>query len=72
MKDGNKRLDLLFSEWAMRQDARGKAPVVEDRDGIVAVLGAAYGGKDRYRARPRGERPDGECERRLSVIVKGA
>jgi tRNA(Ile)-lysidine synthase len=72
LKDGNKRLDRLFSEWALRQDARGSAPVVEDRDGIVAVLGAAYGGKDRYRAQPQGERPGGEGERRLSVIVKGA
>ncbi|MGA2545090.1 MAG: tRNA lysidine(34) synthetase TilS [Rectinemataceae bacterium] len=67
LKDGTKLLDALFSEWALPKDARRAAPIVEDRDGIVAVLGAELGGKDRYR-----ECPFGECERRLSVIVKGA
>jgi tRNA(Ile)-lysidine synthase len=76
LKDGTKRLDALFSEWGLPESSRGAAPVVEDRDGIVAVLGAGIGGKDRYRARredasPRGG-PSGEGGRRLSVIVKGA
>jgi tRNA(Ile)-lysidine synthase len=77
VRDGTKRLDALFSEWAMPEDARGAAPVIEDRDGIVAVLGAGLGGRDRFRERPLGERPlgegpEGEGARRLSVIVKGA
>jgi tRNA(Ile)-lysidine synthetase-like protein len=67
LKNGTKRLDALFSEWALSKYARRAAPIVEDRDGIVAVLGAEFGGKDRYR-----ERPVAECERRLSIIVKGA
>jgi tRNA(Ile)-lysidine synthase len=76
-EDGTKRLDALFSEWAMPEDARGAAPVIEDRDGIVAVLCAGLGGRDRFRAHPKGERsksegPEGKGARRLSVIVKGA
>ncbi len=76
-KDGKKRLDALFSEWALPVDARGAAPVIEDRDGIVAVLAAGLGGQDRYRERPSGERTLGlgsraDSERRLWVIVKGA
>jgi tRNA(Ile)-lysidine synthase len=66
LKDGTKRLDALFSEWALTEIARGAAPIVEDRDGIVAVLGAEFGGKDRYR-----ERPSGDSSRSLIVIVKG-
>ncbi len=68
LEQGNKRLDALFSEWALPERARRAVPVVEDRDGIVAVLGAGSGGKDRYRARA----PSGECGRNLSIIVKGA
>jgi tRNA(Ile)-lysidine synthase len=81
LKDGTKRLDALFSEWGLTELSRGAAPVVEDCDGIVAVLGAGIGGKDRYRARRRGEGSEGEgplsepssvCARRFSIIVKGA
>jgi tRNA(Ile)-lysidine synthetase, N-terminal domain/tRNA(Ile)-lysidine synthetase, C-terminal domain len=64
---GTKRLDLLFSEWALPEASRGRVPIVEDRDGIVAVLGSRLGGSDRYR---RG--PSGSCDRLLMVSVKGA
>jgi len=67
LKEGTKRLDTLFSEWALPEDARRAAPVVEDRDGIVVVFAESLGGKDRFRAGS-----SGECGRRLSVIVKGA
>jgi tRNA(Ile)-lysidine synthetase-like protein len=69
---GTKRLDELFSEWALPEDARGSVPILEDRDGIVAVLGAAFGGRDRYRVRPAGASSEGEGARRLEVMVKGA
>jgi tRNA(Ile)-lysidine synthase len=76
LKDGTKRLDALFSEWGIPEALRGTAPIIEDRDGIVAVLGAGIGGKDRYRARRDGDRPagglSGDGARRFSVIVKGA
>jgi tRNA(Ile)-lysidine synthase len=72
LKDGAKRLDALFSEWGLPEASRGAAPVVEDRDGIVAVLGAGIGGRDRYRARRDGDDPSDEQVRRLAVIVKGA
>jgi tRNA(Ile)-lysidine synthase len=76
LKKGMKRLDELFSEWGMAESSRRKVPIVEDRDGIVAVLGAGIGGKDRYRAHREDDRPKDEsskeCGRRFSIIVKGA
>ncbi|MBL8967808.1 MAG: tRNA lysidine(34) synthetase TilS, partial [Spirochaetaceae bacterium] len=65
---GRKPLDELLSEWRVPERARAQLPLVEDRDGIVAVLGAAYGGKDRYRHRD-GLGPAG---RFLAITVKGA
>jgi tRNA(Ile)-lysidine synthetase-like protein len=67
LKSGTKRLDAIFSDWSLSETSRCAAPVIEDRDGIVAVLGAAFGGRDRYRAGPLGD-----CAHRLSIIVKGA
>jgi tRNA(Ile)-lysidine synthase len=66
-KGGSKRLDELLSEWAVPRSDRGRVPIVEDSDGIVAVLASRLGGKDRYRAGS-----SGDCARRLAVIVKGA
>jgi len=72
-KGGSKRIDELFSEWAVPRRARGSIPVVEDPDGIVAVLASPLGGNDRYRSGPSGDRiPLGNGARRFSVIVKGA
>ncbi|MGO8694516.1 MAG: tRNA lysidine(34) synthetase TilS [Rectinemataceae bacterium] len=69
MNGGEKHLDGLFSEWGLTAELRGSVPVVEDRDGIVAVLGSPFGVKDRYRELPKAE--GGELTR-LSVTVKGA
>jgi tRNA(Ile)-lysidine synthetase-like protein len=69
-EEGSKRVDALLSEWSLSERARRSAPIVEDRDGIVALLCAGLGGKDRYRARRPIEAAAGE--RSLSVIVKGA
>ncbi len=69
---GTKRLYILFSEWALPESARTATPVVEDRRGIVAVLGAAFGGRDRFRASLSGTGRSEDGARRLSVIVKGA
>jgi tRNA(Ile)-lysidine synthase len=64
---GTKRLDELFSEWALPEEVRARVPVIEDRGGIVAVFGSSVGKKDRYRVGP-----NGRCDCCLSVIVKGA
>jgi tRNA(Ile)-lysidine synthase len=71
-KDGTKRLDILFSEWALPELARRATPVVEDCRGILAVLGAAFGGQDRFRAGLSRTGRSEDSARRLSVIVKGA
>jgi len=67
IRDGSKRLDVLFSEWGVDAADRDRIPVLEDRGGLVAVLGAGYGGRDRYRHN------DGcRSDVRLSIQVKGA
>jgi tRNA(Ile)-lysidine synthetase-like protein len=73
MPCGTKRLDDFLAEMGLPQEIRGRIPIVEDRNGIVAVLGARFGFDDRYR---RGPIRDAESERetvRCFVIdVKGA
>lgn len=64
---GSRRLDDLFSEWGLAAALRGLVPIVEDRDGIAAVLGSAAGAKDRYRPIAASGKA-----RRLSISVKGA
>lgn len=67
IRGGSKRLDVLLSEWGVDAAVRDRIPVIEDRDGVVAVLGSGFGGRDRYR------RNDGrESDVRLSIQVKGA
>ena len=67
IRGGSKRLDVLFSEWGVDAGDRDRIPVLEDRDGVVAVLGSGYGGRDRYRHN------DGcRSDVRLSIQVKGA
>jgi len=67
IRGGSKQLDVLFSEWGVEAVDRDRIPVLEDRDGVVAVLGAGFGGRDRYRHN------DGcGSDVRLSIQVKGA
>ncbi len=71
--NGAKRVDELLSEWAVPRAKRDSVTVVEDAEGIVAVLASTQGGKDRYRAGPTGGLvPEENGARRLAVIVKGA
>ncbi len=70
---GSKRVDELLAEWAVPRAKRDSVIVVEDAEGIVAVLASDQGGKDRYRAgRTGGLVPEENGARRLAVIVKGA
>jgi len=48
-KGGLKMVDALASEFGVAVSRRDELPIVEDSDGIVAVLAAALGGKDVYR-----------------------
>jgi tRNA(Ile)-lysidine synthase len=52
---GSKKVQQLFSQWQVPQPRRWQIPILEDREGIVAVLGADLGYRDRFRAnRPSG------------------
>jgi len=48
---GRKLVSALFNEWHIERSQRWRIPVLEDRLGLCAVLGAAYGGKDRVATR---------------------
>jgi hypothetical protein len=39
----------LCSAWRIPLTERWKLPIVADRDGVLAVLGAGQGGTDRFR-----------------------
>jgi len=44
-------LSRLFSEWKIPASLQPCIPVLEDKQGIVAVFGRIYGGRDRLCAR---------------------
>lgn len=64
---GSKSPDELVAEQGLPAMARGAVPVLEDPDGLVAVLASAYGGLDRYRRRELNPRAD----RALAIELKG-
>jgi tRNA(Ile)-lysidine synthase len=51
--EGTKKVRALFADWHLKRSDRWRVPVLEDRMGIVAVLGGAYGGRDRVSTRCR-------------------
>ena len=60
LQSGRKSLKKLFNEWKIRKFERSCIPVVEDRAGVVAVLGEAFGGEDRVRSGDSEAAPDKE------------
>ncbi len=64
---GFKAVDELFSEWDIRDELRPLVPIIEDKDGLVAVLASALGSRDRFRKR--------DCQgqgRFIAITLKGA
>ena len=55
---GNKRLTKLYAEWRVPQFERWRVPIVEDRQGILAVLGKPLGYRNRFRQAEAGECSD--------------
>lgn len=66
---GTKRLDVALAELGVPAVRRDTVPVVEDRDGLVAILASAEGCRDLYR------RNDGLLEtkasRHIAIMRKG-
>lgn len=52
IRDGRKPLDELLAEWKVPREWREYVPVLEDRSGIVGILGSRAGARDRYRPGP--------------------
>ena len=48
LPEGKKSLKKLFNEWQINSGDRWKIPVIQDRNGILGVLGAPWGGKNRF------------------------
>jgi tRNA(Ile)-lysidine synthetase-like protein len=51
--EGTKSLSKLYAGWKIAALDRSKIPVLEDEQGVFAVLGKAFGGKDRLARRCR-------------------
>jgi tRNA(Ile)-lysidine synthetase-like protein len=51
LKEGTKSITKLFGEWGIDPAERWFVPVLEDRVGVFAVLGRAFGGNDRLARR---------------------
>lgn len=64
---GAKSLNELVADQGLPAAARDAVPVLEDPDGLVAVLASAYGGLDRYRRRELNPR----AGRALAIELKG-
>jgi len=54
---GRKTLKKLYNSWQIREEDRWKIPVLEDRSGVLAVLGSVLGGKTCFRKHPAERTP---------------
>ena len=54
---GGTAVSKLCSEWRLPLTERWSVPIVADRNGVLAVLGAGSGGENRFRPDARGEGP---------------
>lgn len=66
LESGTTSLKELFAGWKVSERDRHSLPLLTDRKGVVAVLGAAMGYRDRVRAGARSLR-GGEAER---IVVR--
>jgi len=51
LTEGRKSIKKLFGEWKVPEDDRWKIPIIEDRTGILLVLGEGFGYKNRVTVR---------------------
>jgi tRNA(Ile)-lysidine synthase len=51
LTEGTKRIAALYAEWQIGRKQWSQIPVLEDTEGIVAVLGGSFGGRDRIAKR---------------------
>jgi len=67
---GRKSLKKLFNEWTVPPRERWRVPVVEHRDGILAVLGGAVGFRDRISKVMKSMERDGEIDYTITIEAK--
>ena len=51
LADGTKKVSSLLGEWKIDPHERWLIPVLEDRNGVVAILGEPFGGRNRVARR---------------------
>ena len=51
LPEGRKLLKHLFNDWGVAPEHRWRFPIVEDRRGVIGVLGRLFGEADRFARR---------------------
>ena len=51
LKEGTKKVSSLLASWHIDFSDRWRVPLLVDDDGVLAVLGACFSGKDRVAKR---------------------
>ena len=69
--DGARKLDDIMKSWRLDQGKRNKVPVIEDREGIVAILASSLEGASLEQEKFRGYNGS-NLARRLYIRLKGA
>jgi len=72
LTEGVKQLSKLFKDWKIFSDNRWIVPVVEDREGILAVMGKEFGGSNRIAKKMKNEFTSGKKRMALKVKYSGS
>ena len=70
LSEGRKQVGKLLKDWKIPPDRRWMIPVIEDRNGIAAVLGNAFGGSNRVAVRMRMVKDSIKIKNLIRVNVK--
>ena len=54
---GGKTLKKLYNSWHIPEEDRWKIPVIEDRSGIIGIIGTPWGGKNLFCSSKAAENP---------------
>lgn len=66
--EGDKLISKLMKDWRIPAEERWKVPILEDRSGILAVIGKPFGGKNRITKKLQ-IKTKGDSEQRMTEVV---
>ncbi|NQT58768.1 MAG: tRNA lysidine(34) synthetase TilS [Bacteroidetes bacterium] len=70
LTEGRKQVSKLLKDWKIPSERRWMIPVIEDRKGITAVLGKAFGGSNRIASRMKIAKDSHKIKNLIRVNVK--